>query len=752
MRPVRLVLFESPTSTATPVVATMAREVQFTDVYNGVGSGSFTAEFPIPVEGSDLTAYNLAAGGHLARVDIYVEEDETYVPAGLFRIEGRNRKYLAKNETLVIKSAGRGVASDFERSVVYPYGGAGRIPWNSERLFNWAAPELDTDLWSAADIRDIQGLRASIGGGIGNGEPPFGLNGFPYTWPNPLSYWLWGQPPTLGLYAPGVYGDPAGICYFQYKFSTDIELDVTFHVTADDLFVAALDAAPIIDFSQREGDVTIAADGTRYRKLRIPPGDHTFAAKVENLTRPGMNTNGGLLNVAATYTINPFAATSPWGALESFAFLFTTVGVNINSPQHATQIHGWRALAYPTAPPGIPGGRIIDILVGEAQARGELVGWSVVDTTTDQIPDFSVPVGSTIMEVLDRMVADGWIDWWVEPDALVLHVAPYGTKGSTVGATYTQGVSLFAAEDDERWNTARSRLLVGWSNGFTEVGAGAGAPAGMGPSTGFLSIGDGVDLAEVQRRSNANLAKLDDDSTGVSATIYAIDADHTPWNAWGTGGSPSIVLVDPLDGELGDPVNLVCVELGVTEQGQNGAAQFSTQFLSRRRFADELASKLAARAVPGALGGRTDSVVPAAPNQPQGALLEVVEFHFNLPGRAADADTAAVDAGFTQQSSGFERTTRRVRLQRATLEASDDPTGVSVVDVYINGYWSITLVLDNVIDEVYDFFGSPTVWADNLTANWFLEIGPEDTVQARLRNDPGQHRNLTLRLFGSPIP
>lgn len=278
------------------------------DRSNEIGGGSFAHH-------KDHDGAGLIVGGRVAQTQLWNDSLSAYSNAYLWRIEDNPKVTIAKTTgARIITPAGRGVAQDFEVVQVDPYGGPEKIPWGDIRNFGWQAPELRDDLapWTAPNIRSIQVLKTGL--------PPYGLGGKPYGWPNPLSPWLWGQAPVNGA-------DPVGFNYFRYRFTLNRELDVTFYITADDLFVASLNSVDIVDFQTDKSD---AGGATYWRKLHLKPGEYTFAARVENLERPGIAENCGLFNVCATYDISP-TPTTPWRTNDTTRFLFSTAGWSANT-------------------------------------------------------------------------------------------------------------------------------------------------------------------------------------------------------------------------------------------------------------------------------------------------------------------------------------------------------------------------------------------------------------------------------------
>ena len=213
---------------------------------------------------------------------------------------------------------------------------------------------------------------------------------------------------------------------------------------------------------------------------------------------------------------------------------------------------------------------------------------------------------------------------------------------------------------------------------------------------------------------------------------------QTPWIGFTVGSGITVPAPD------GTPTEYVVTTIGASEMDSTGRITWDIQLVSRRRVAEERLAKIADRALPGGLSGRTDTVVPASASQPAGQVLELDELIYNLSGSAADADAAAVAAGFTEARSGPTRANRRLKLQRATLEAAGGTTGSSIVDFYVDGHLTITMFLVGASLYAVDHFGSGS-------GNWFIEINQAQKLTVRLRNNPGDHDGLVFRVFGSPL-
>jgi hypothetical protein len=711
---------------------------------NDVGGGNLTIQ-------KDQPGATELVGGRIIQTQQWNADTQAYVNSFLWRLEDTPKVTIAPTTgERVLTPAGRGVAQDFEAVQVDPHYGAGHIPWGDIRNFGWQAPELldnGTGLWPWG----TPNVRLSLGNTTAH--PPYGLFGKPYGNPNPLAPWLWGQAPVNGA-------DPKGFCYFRYRFTLTRAVDVTFYVTADDLFVAALDGVDIVDF-QTDGTGN-AAGVTYWRKFHLGVGDHVFAARVENLASPGITENCGLFNMCATYGTSPHV-TSPWHTTDTQEMLFSTAGWAADSSilwadpgvGHG-HIQGWRSLAYPDLAPGMSPGSILLILLTEAKARGELLGWTVTFSDTQDsagttwpefVPEYNCRVGTTYAEVLKQLVDQGFIHWEVSPDALVLNVyAANHDFGAPAGATFTEGENIRQLTHGDKWGLARDKALARTDDGYVRRGAG--------PRQMYLSIPDWTDAAKINSYLDQQIARTHDDSTNVALSFLPLTAATTPL----VGFRPlqSITIPNP----SGTPYTPRVTQCTIDEN-QVGPPNVTVQLESLVQSANKRISEVQDRTAPGAFNGRAASIAPYSKSQPQGGELKLIPVGYSLGARADNAATNAISDGLTYADSADKRPTGRWRLTSVELTASElqvdeaPYTGFSVVQVLYNGVVGMTLGLGPGQRVINDFLG--TSYVDPRFAyidpfpNWFLETGPTDSIRVQLVA-AGTHRNLLLTLYGYEIP
>lgn len=123
----------------------------------------------------------------------------------------------------------------------------------------------------------------------------------------------------------------------------------------------------------------------------------------------------------------------------------------------------WRWLDYPTEKPGFTAPEILDMLLDEAQDRGELLGWTIqVHGTHPNIEEFSCRIGTTYREVLTQL-SELWCDLAADDAGLVLHIWPKGDIGTVTSVDIGDDAItvLQQIDDDDMCNAVQGV----WSDG-----------------------------------------------------------------------------------------------------------------------------------------------------------------------------------------------------------------------------------------------------------------------------------------------
>lgn len=350
----------------------------------------------------------------------------------------------------VMKVAGRGTLALLERAIVYPELGLGRIS-PDVRFFNFASLDYDDSGWSTA-------VELKTQSDTDDTKPWYRA---PKGWKDPDAVWIG---PTGGDTPPV---DPGDI-YFRGSFTvaTGEGGEYRFMFTADDGFELYVDGNKVAA-EQKAGLWGV----TRTYDALLDEGSHLVAVKLINFDRPVSATNvaGLILSV----------------------FKLLGGGVALGDVVSRTS-SGTAMLAYPSAAPGMTVGKILDVLLTEAQTRGTLteLAWDF-DATDDsggtpwpEEVDVSFQVGTSVLDVIRHFVQEKKLDVAMSATGLTLHA--YVSKGSdlsgSVSAEYgvnigrlafkktapTANVTISRTAESRWWETIETTSVSGY--GRREIG------------------------------------------------------------------------------------------------------------------------------------------------------------------------------------------------------------------------------------------------------------------------------------------
>lgn len=443
--------------------------IQFYDEENGVGRGQLT----MPL--SQAAAVELIPGRF---IDCLVEGTSRFT----FKIEG-NPEYgqieIDEEFAQVVTVQGRGHGINFDEAIIYPEVALNLrldTPW---RLFSFASPSFPNESvgpWAAAvelyEYLDgvTEGLRKQM-------APDGNLYPSPIGFPWPLSVNNYGLGPIVDPgYSPTYWiwseeGNPSeeyeiGWCFFRNEFTLASDTTVTFAITGDNYFTLFLEGVPILG---ENADHWIW-QGWKEISVALPAGTYTVAAVVENVGFPGQT--------------GPIS-TNPGG------FIMTVHQVDGNQEPifvHLVTDDSWTCefVSNMDKWPGWTPGQILIQLITEATARGALAtldsytftatddtdsdDWRPLDPATDSAyaASFAIEVGSTMLDALNQLYAEGWIRWHVRPGTMILDVwrGREGTPSSS--ATLAAGVNLTSLNRSETDKYANA-VLVQWDQGYEPV-------------------------------------------------------------------------------------------------------------------------------------------------------------------------------------------------------------------------------------------------------------------------------------------
>lgn len=341
---------------------------------NESGSGGFVLQ-------EDHPAAEHVVPGNVVRV----LSDST--PLYSFTITERDHTTISKRQAdRTIRVKGDDLLERWADSTVDPWI-AGR-PISADRIWNWAAPRgFDDSSWSTTSYAQTRIL-----------EPK---------WPEAY--------PMAPLYAGQLWhhadssSQPVESGLWRRTFTLASDADVAQFHAADDAANAWTNAVLL----NRHGVVWPDTSGWQKTWREVPPytaGTHVAAYEAFNFGGPAF-----------------FMASA-----------FTVVNGVLDEPVYSTGDGFWKWYDPSGGPkPGFTAPEIVDMLLDEAQGRGELLGWTItVHGTHPNIEEFSVRVGTNYRDVLDQ-ISTVHCDIAADPEGLELHLWPKGDRGSTTAVSVT---------------------------------------------------------------------------------------------------------------------------------------------------------------------------------------------------------------------------------------------------------------------------------------------------------------------------
>lgn len=484
--------------------------LEWQDPLNDVGSGSIS----IPLDDADSALFEAGV-----EVRCYLYEELVYA----FEVEqdpSITRIDEGEEHDQIVKADGRGRASLMARARVFPAKGLLNALVPQHRLWSFASPDFpNLDGWGTAVnlIRagDIDAVRfdiieyTTVSSTILPDAVDYVHGAAPLGFPDPDAYWIWGQLDSTVV----------GFNYFRGQFTLATTLEVHIAATGDNLWTLYLDGVPLL------GDDAKLEGWKEYKivDLTLVAGTYYLAAVVENV----------FVETIVVPENNPAAL---------LCSVYTT---DENGDQNGVIYHSddsWSAIAYPALTPGWTPGQIVLNAVAEAQARGLLAGfsgdftattdshgnpWVGVEGAGSYVPMFSVPVGGSVLDVLDGLVEEGWIDYRVKPGGKIIQMFNQNTP-------FDSGIALVQTSNTDTQNIVSARyepqaaptnmMLVKWPSGYFEL-SDPTAITDWGAFEGYLVI-DAQDEADARRQAQIILDELKNPKVSM---VFDMDP-HFTWN------------------------------------------------------------------------------------------------------------------------------------------------------------------------------------------------------------------------------
>lgn len=507
------------------------------------------------------------------------------------------------------------IIDEWRRAVVFPPLPPGVLPAGDTVYFDFSHIALDETGWTSGYARFWQCNLAALF--RESSAPPSGLWGAPESWPDPKGQWMAPRPLSGDR-------DPVGEWYARRWFTVEEEnmepgqefAELVIYAAADDAFDLRLDGMPIIGWDDPPGNEGWSKG--RFVRLKVSPGLHLLAVKVKNYDRADLGrSNYGNISVflCAVYQVmNTWLGRTQVKLFGSGAY-FDPFGEGND---------GWIVLDYPAQPPGFTPLRVIELLLGQAQARGALPHWhtnwasgGVTDTdgtVAPKSPDFSFRVGMTYLDVL-RQMTEGYIEFdaHIRPNEIARRLSvwiakdtTYPGRGSTRPMTIELGDNATSIEHSQTVDSAVTKFLVLYDRGYFmhQPEPMISDPVGLGRRESFLSLADTKDRHMAMKTADAHLLKFNHAERSTVASYYPATPAESPPTAFDLGDTiqtrnsvtvlqsyrvQAIAAAEPEEGKL-----LITPELGTAQQEHERAID---RWLTRTG--------------PGMFGGRSEATNPA---------------------------------------------------------------------------------------------------------------------------------------------
>lgn len=441
--PLELVVIDPESGGVVGYLTNYLEGTRFLNEHNGPGQG----EIVLPITANPEIGF--MQHGKVVQFNILTKTTATLTPAFRMMIEDWRKDVVQEDEERaeIAVFSGRSNLAYLSEAVVFPwsdtpatpvgaFGSGGPQPYSDNRIFNFASPDYDDSGWTPPH---------NLGQQDNPTVPdfnPFGLpTNAPDGWPENAenAYWL----------APFVANDrdaPPGVVYYRAGLIFPRDTIVDIYAAADDEFLFYIDGIPLLA-------EVVAARARLAERVQIREGTHIIGIRTEQYVADGVRGTPGANPTATLFAVMDKAAD------------------NMDEPlwlsHPSTSVH----LAYPAEVPGWTAGRIVDRLLNEAKTRGCLMGltWDFSEThgsngvPWENIPEFTVAIGQTYLDVVTRLANAGKVDVWMEPSSMMLHMAPFGTRGQT------RAVNLYGHPASPSEALTNVTELV-WETTSTEIG------------------------------------------------------------------------------------------------------------------------------------------------------------------------------------------------------------------------------------------------------------------------------------------
>lgn len=474
------------------------------DPLSGVGAGKCAV---LPPVGADVST--IANDFRFGR---YVRVNHLGSPMFTWRIEDGGPTRARADEEGYLQLSGKGWGNDWRYGLVRPYGGITAIPKPDNRIFNFASADFPNGgAWTTPVNRGVYGdpVEYSMLDAAGNTVAA------PANWLDPLAQWIWPMDPS----------NVDGEAFFRATFLVTDEAPIGIAATGDNYYTVYLDGVPVLSEEDK------LASWTEYKRVEkvLPPGIYTIGVAVRNPPVDGIVNVAGML--FSLFTIDAATGEPDTVLLRSEATpgIWTCTFVDDGDPAP-----GWNPF------------QILDTLLGECQAQGECVDWTFnFDATEDtegaswnDVPHYAVPIGSTLLDALQGLSDQGWIEYHFQPGAKVLDGwmnqggwdPTTGTSLRDVASSLTTDGSDVTLDDPDFGKTQPfyNRYLVRYPGGLLQVDG----DLTDGVFAAMLTT-DARDAVEAQRNGERAIYDTARTNNSITWKVTPIGSPSTPYVGFG---------------------------------------------------------------------------------------------------------------------------------------------------------------------------------------------------------------------------
>lgn len=383
-----------------------------------------------------------------------------------------------------------GAIALWNRTVVQPSRGWDAVPVERTRSWSWVSVDFDASAWPASK-RTVSPLVASN----------------PEWWPDMDAWWVWANRPDVSASSA-----PGGRCLFRSPFTLAADATLRIFLAPDNRGTWWFDGAAI-------GDLDDAAyRSTQYIEIEASAGSHLLAASVLNTGR-----HGGMIFTIYTVDAN--------GLLDEVVHRSDASTVDC------------LPYPYPNNPPYVTAGWVLRQIKEEAQAIGEMAGWTFdftdyVDSAGNPwtpVAEVTADVGLKGFDLIESLM-DWLLDAQRAPGGNVLRAWNWGTRGGTPGVTIAATTDRTTSQVEELSHDGRAtranRLRYAYRGGFGTV-ENAASITEYGVRPDFLDLSDIESEATATKIATAQLRNRTESSYSHNLTIAPVSAQ--PYVAFDNG-------------------------------------------------------------------------------------------------------------------------------------------------------------------------------------------------------------------------